>query len=47
MNRVFVRRQVELGSAQWGIYVGSVLVEGGFFSREAAVEASAYWRHYA
>jgi hypothetical protein len=37
---VVVRRQTELGSQRFGIYVNGRLVEGGFFSFEAARDAA-------
>jgi len=50
-----VKRQTELGSTQWGIYLDGRLVEGGFFSRDCAlIVADSYraeiaqrdrWRH--
>lgn len=33
---IIVKRQVELRSKQWGVYVGGVLREGGFFEKDAA-----------
>lgn len=41
---VTVRRMTEFRSRQWGVYVNGELVEGGFFSREAALEAAQVWR---
>lgn len=38
MKNVKVKRQP--GLRTWGIYVNGQLVEGGFFSRDAAIEAS-------
>lgn len=38
--KVEVKQQSDVGSNQWGIYVDGKLVEGGFFSKSAAEEAS-------
>jgi hypothetical protein len=42
--RVEVKRQSELGSRQWGVYVEGSLAEGGFFSRGAADACADFWR---
>lgn len=39
-----VRRMSELGSKQFGIYRGSVLVEGGFFNKDSARDRLGEWR---
>lgn len=38
---VEVKRQADIGSQRWGVYVDGALVEGGFFSCAAAHVASA------
>jgi hypothetical protein len=40
-NRVIVRRQSELGSRQYGVYLNGRLIEGGFFSKAAAEACAA------
>lgn len=35
-----IKRQNEIGSKQWGIYINGKLVEGGFFSRDKAVDVA-------
>lgn len=39
-GKVEVKRQSDVGSNQWGIYVNGKLVEGGFFSKEVAEETA-------
>ena len=39
-NKIKVKRQTEVGSKNWGVYVDEVLVEGGFFSKDAALECA-------
>lgn len=39
-DRIEVKRQTESGSKQWGVYVNGRLLEGGFFSRDAARETA-------
>lgn len=34
--RFTVKQQTEIRSKQWGVYDNGVLIEGGFFSRDAA-----------
>ena len=43
-DKVTVKRQTEFGSRNWGVYRNRVLVEGGFFSREAAEQCADNWR---
>ena len=38
-----IRRMTEIGSKQWGIYRGSVLIEGGFFHKDSALDRIAEW----
>lgn len=39
-GKVEVKRQSDVGSNRWGIYVNGKLVEGGFFSKEVAEETA-------
>ncbi len=39
-GKVEVKRQSDIGSNRWGIYVNGKLVEGGFFSKEVAEETA-------
>lgn len=45
--KIVIKRQEEVGSRQWGIYVNGKLVEGGFFCKESAEEASREYRQFA
>lgn len=36
LKTIIVRRQKEIGSRQWGVYVYGQLVEGGFFTKAQA-----------
>lgn len=40
MSSIIVKRQNELHSKQWGVYQNGILVEGGFFTRDAADDAA-------
>jgi hypothetical protein len=42
-KRVKVKKQTEFSSKNWGIYIDGKLVEGGFFSKEAALDTASYW----
>lgn len=42
-KRVKVKKQTEFKSKNWGIYIDGKLVEGGFFSKEAAIVAASTW----
>lgn len=44
--KIVIKRQEEVGSSQWGIYVNGKLVGGGFFCKESAVEASREYRQF-
>ena len=42
-NQVKVKQQTECGSKNWGVYLNGRLVEGGFFSKGAALECARGW----
>lgn len=39
ITTIVIRRQTELRSRQWGIYINNVLIEGGFVTKRAALAA--------
>lgn len=41
---IIVKRQTELGSKNWGVYIGEALREGGFFTKAAAEQCADNWR---
>jgi hypothetical protein len=43
-NQVKVKQQTEVGSKNWGVYVDGKLVEGGFFTKGAALDCAEEWR---
>jgi len=42
-KKVKVKRQTELNSKNWGVYVDGKLIEGGFFSKDKAIECANTW----
>lgn len=44
MDDIIVKRQTELGSTNWGVYINEALREGGFFTKGAAEQCADNWR---
>jgi len=44
--KIVIKRQEEVGSSQWGIYVNGKLVGGGYFCKESAEESSREYRQF-
>jgi hypothetical protein len=42
--KITVKQQTEVGSKNWGVYINGKLVEGGFFSKGAALACAQNWR---
>ena len=43
-SKVTVKQQTEFRSKNWGVYLNGCLVEGGFFSKDAAEQCANNWR---
>lgn len=43
-HTVTIKRQTEVGSRNWGVYLKGKLLEGGFFSSAAAKQCAAQWQ---
>ena len=44
MDDIIVKRQTEVGSTNWGVYINEALREGGFFTKGAAEQCADNWR---